>query len=155
MLPAGSPCDKCRSRTVPTNATTPPTPASPARRAATSALRSKSSVRTVTRGVCIVVPSALPSSTSGHRRKERQLAACRRQRRLLVAQHLVERHAQRLAACKRGGMGAASGDQRIAHARHRRAVVDLERFTRSERFADRREIPYLQLHRPSHSANER
>src|ERR1700754_4213466 len=152
MLPAGSPCDRWRSRTVPTNATTPPTPASPARSEATSAPRSKSAVWITTRGACVA--TSIATSPPGDRWKERKLCTVL-QRRRVVAQHLVQRGAQRLAPRQRARMSPASRDQRVANARDGRPFGDVERLSGPERLADRREITNLDLHRPSHSANER
>src|SRR2546423_871622 len=99
------PSPSSRSRTVPTKAATAPTLASPARSAATSRLRSKSPVWMLTRVTAI--------STPCDGREERDLGALAHRGRF-VAQRLVQRTAQRLAACQRGGVRRTAIDQQAA-----------------------------------------
>src|ERR1700733_8544528 len=88
------------------NAVTAPTPASPTRIAATSAPRSKSAVCTVTRSVAM--------SASRHWREERQFTALFADGRF-VAEHLIERDPQGLAAGQSLRVRRVAGDQCIAH----------------------------------------
>src|SRR5512139_3391993 len=96
-------CPSLRSRTVPMKLQTAPTRLSCARRAAISALTSKSAVWIETR---------LAMSASCHRRKESDFAAFA-QGRGFIAHHLIQRHAHRAAAGQALGMAAAAGDQLV------------------------------------------
>src|SRR5690348_2231245 len=96
---------------------TAPTAGSSWRKAATSADRSKSACWTVTRAPAI--------SAAGDRREEADLGALA-DRRILVAQHLVERAAHRSAAVQGGGVGGVAGDQRAPDGADRGARLDLD-----------------------------
>src|SRR5437762_8935304 len=111
---------------------------SPARKAATSAPRSKSSVWMLTRAMAVI-------SASGDGGEEGHLGAlfhlCR-----FLAQRLVQRAAQRLAARQRRGMRGAAVDQQAAQVADGGAGRQLDVFSGAQGLADRGEVADVDLH---------
>src|SRR6476646_1273796 len=129
-------------------AATAPTPPSPWRRAATSAPRSKSSLRIETRADDMRTPSA-----SSQRREEADFVAVA-ERRAVRAQNAVACAAQDALAAQRLAVAVAARDQRVAQRGDVGAGVDLDLLARTERLAHRGEVAHRDLH-PSNSGSDR